>query len=208
MEFNFRDEVTLQGKIVGLRDDPEKGMRILTIMISKNGTKNFPYVLFFDENVVQTDPYKMGDYVGIKGAYESKPIPVPAAESRSGRDTTRFIQSIIAYEIYPLQTIEETIGGVAGRIFPEKNEVILSGTVSSMKQYGADRVSVAIYILNETHPNRIAVSVFVKDAEKFMSSFEKGDKVFVVGEVQTLPKRDGAKRKETIVAHSIVPYEN
>lgn len=199
MEPNFKNEVVFQGKISGIKIVRKNAMAIVTLKTKKTREKSdYPSIIFFENTFEKVLEFKKGDFVVIHAMMQSKPRTIKNEITKE--PCTYYRQSIIGKDIKKNLSVEEKNGEKEGRVYENKNEVILRGKVSSIKDY-EDRLSTALYVVSDGRPNRIVFSVF-KDKSKNNTEvpFEKGDWILVVGEIQTLPAKGNKQKKETIIA--------
>lgn len=200
----FKDRITLKGTVAAVHNIEAKGMSLLVLAI-RGKEVNFPCCLCFGDVKDKTLLLKKGDHVAVEGIIESKRIPV--LDESGNSIATKYTQAIIATELSELKSTEEVEFGVAGRTYPSENKVILAGTVNSVKKFSDKKVGISVYILNGRIPNRIMAISFTADADKFINQYEKGDKVCLIGEIQTLPPKNGLSKKEAVVVRSIKKIE-
>jgi len=198
VEPSFKNEVIFQGRIHGIKIINKCKMAIITLKTQKTREKpDYPSIIFFENTINKALEFKKGDYVLVKAVMQSKPCTV--TNERTQKPCTYYKQSIIGKDIKKSLSVEEKNGGMQGKIYENKNEVILRGKVSSIKDY-EDRLSTALYVVSDGRPNRIVFSVFKDKMNNSKTFFEKGDWILVIGEIQTLPAKGKNQKKETIVA--------
>lgn len=207
--FKFVDEAIVGGRIAGIKHVEGKEMTTVTLASRTSKKKtDFPMILLFKENQKLIEGYNVGDFVEFRGFYESRRKNLVTEE---GKDDNKYIitQAFVGTEISPIKSIEEEYAGVSGKTFAGqfKNVVLISGTFNRAKKFSDTRVGLNIYVLKNNIPNRIMITVFCSNADDFISKFEKGDKLFITGSIQTLPAIEGKRRKESIVAKKIERYE-
>lgn len=208
--FKFIDDVIIGGRIAGIKRVEGKDLTTITLASKTSAKKtDFPMVLLFGEKQELVDSYSVGDFIEVRGFYESRRKALPKEITQSEETKFIFTQAIIGAEINPVKSLEEEYTGISGRSFAGqfKNLVMISGTYNYARKFSDNRVGMCMYVLKNNVPNRIMVTVFCENADDFISKFEKGDKLFITGSVQTLPAIENRRRRESIVAKKIERYE-
>ena len=197
----FKNQVILQGVVLYVSGAKDKDISS-AIIVTKDRNDNYPEVVFFGDNSKKIRDFKSGDLIKVTGAmknYKKKKV------SEDGKEITVFRQGIVAKSLERVESVEEEAFGTnrKGRVFDCQNQVIVSGTIGSIKPLKENVSKINVYCFMDGKPVTLSFVDFV-DADKLVNMYEKGTFVNLIARVQAdRPEKGKEKRWESLVVLSM-----
>ena len=182
---SYSNDVTLQGIIVSKYVTPK--IAALTLSTGNaNKMPNYPRVIFFGKNREKiAEGYEKGDYVKITGNIQS----VERNEKNAGKS----LISLIGTDIEPAKTVLGTQFGLNEKRALKEfvNTFSLAGTITKIKQLTDNLINVTVFTFVNGRKSFVTLAYYTNSAEKFIEKYHVKDRVYVIGNIQTVKKPAG-----------------
>lgn len=192
----YKNAVRLLGKIMKITfAQSGTSARIVLKTQKSRDHASLPTIYFNGSDVKERlRDIDAGDYVEIEGRYQTVPSEGP-----------KTVQAIVGHKIWKALSEEEKAGAAGGKIYVCRNQIALEGHLKSFEPRGKDYYLATLDVKSDRDASdNITVSIFQpssKEAE-LRKIFKEDAPVFVMGEIQTKPPRDGFRKQQFIVARS------
>ena len=182
------NQVLIRGNVVGIYSPNDK--KTVVNVKTKYGSPvpNYPKIYFYGELAkIAKEKYIKGSYINISAVVVSRKNIV--------KKQMKVPQRIIATEIYEDQ-------------LPSINEVTLRGTIVKLYNDG-DYIRLILKTINGNQRYSIETFLYTKDVESLINEYQVGNRVEVVGNIQTKKRvyPDVTKYYEDITLRKITKLE-